>query len=197
MLASALPEASILALDVLPSMVQEANRRLAAGGFGERVTADVGDMAAPPVDPGTQDLIWCEGAIYNLGVTEALTRWRPLLRSGGSVAFTEPVWLVASPPREIYDWWSSEYPSISDRAGVEARIGAAAYRTVESFVLPPSAWWVDYFEPMQERIAALRQRLPDDPKAQEIVAAAETEISCFHRFSACYSYEFFVVQPMR
>ena len=62
-LASALPEARLLALDLLPSMVDEANRRFAAAGFGDRVVAQVGDMAAPPVEPGTQDLIWCEGAI--------------------------------------------------------------------------------------------------------------------------------------
>ncbi len=29
-------------------------------------------MASPPVEPATQDLIWCEGAIYNKGVTEGL-----------------------------------------------------------------------------------------------------------------------------
>ena len=193
-LASALPEARLLALDLLPSMVDEANRRFAAAGFGDRVVAQVGDMAAPPVEPGTQDLIWCEGAIYNLGVTEALDVWRALLASGGSVAFSEPVWLVASPPRELAAWWSSEYPSISDRAGVVARIEAASYRVVASFVLPASAWWTEYYEPMRDRIAALAQRLPEDPIAREIVAAAEIEIGHFRRFSACYSYEFFIVR---
>ncbi len=194
-LASALPEARLVAVDVLSSMVEEANRRFTAAGFGDRAMAVVGDMAAPPVGPGSQDLIWCEGAIYNLGVTEALGAWRPLLRSGGSVAFTEPVWLVESPPKEIREWWTSEYPAISDRAGVEARIEAASYCTVGSFVLPASAWWDEYYEPMQERVASLRARLPDDPIAGEVAAAAEAEIDYFRRFSDCYSYEFFIVEP--
>ncbi len=194
-LGSALPDARVLALDLLPSMVDEANRRFADAGFGDRVVAVVGDMAAPPVDPGSQDLIWCEGAIYNLGVTEALTTWRPLLRTGGSVAFTEPVWLVDSLPTEIHDWWSSEYPAISHRAGVVARIEAASHHTVASFVLPASAWWDEYYDPMQDRIADLRERRPDDPVADEIATAAEAEIDVFRRFSDCYSYEFFVVQP--
>lgn len=194
-LASALSEASVVAVDVLPSMVEEANRRFAAAGLGDRVVAVVGDMAAPPVEPGSQDLIWSEGAIYNVGVAEGLDAWRHLLRPGGSVAFTEPVWLVANPPGEISDWWEVEYPSITDRAGVEARITAASCRTVASFVLPASAWWTEYYEPMQDRIAALRRRLPGDPVAREVAAAAEHEIDLFRRFAACYSYEFFVVQP--
>jgi len=195
-LASALPEGRIVALDVLAPMVEQANRRFTAAGFGDRVVALVGDMAEPPVDPGSQDLIWCEGAIYNLGVTEALGAWRPLLRPGGSVAFTEPVWLVESPPQEIRDWWSSEYPAISRRAGVEARIESASYRTVGSFVLPASAWWDEYYGPMRDRVASLRERLPGDPVASDVAAAAEAEIDYFVRFSDCYSYEFFSVQPV-
>lgn len=193
-LASALPEAQILGVDVLPSMVAEANRRFTAAGFGGRVVAAAGDMAAPPVEPGTQDLIWCEGAIYHIGVTEGLTAWRPLLRPGGSAAFTEPVWLVASPPAVVDDWWTSEYPAISHRAGVEERIKAASYRTITSFVLPASAWWDEYYGPMQEQVASLKARLPDDPVAAEVAATAEAEIEVFRRFSDCYSYEFFIVQ---
>ncbi len=116
-------------------------------------------MGAPPVTDASQDLTWCEGAIDHLGVSEALRAWRPLLRPGGTVAFTEPVWLVDSPP------------------------------------LPASAWWKEYDEPMQDRIGDLRKRLPDDPSAREVVAAAEAEIGHFRRFSDCYSYEFFIVQP--
>jgi hypothetical protein len=111
------------------------------------------------------------------------------------VAFTEPVWLVDTPPPEIHEWWIAEYPAISDRAGVQTRITAASYETIASFDLPPSAWWTEYYEPMQHRIDALRQRLPDDPVAQEVAAAAQTEIDIFRRFSHCYSYAFFIVQP--
>ncbi len=194
-LASALPQADIVAVDVLESMVAEAGRRIADAGVGERVEAVAGDMIAPPVKPGSQDLIWCEGAIYNVGVTEALTGWRPLLRLGGTVVFSEVVWLVAAPPGEALAWWTAEYPPMSDRAGVEARIAAASYRTIGSFVLPASGWWDEYYAPMQGRVADLRARLSDDPVALEVAAQAEAEIDIFRRYSECYSYEFFVVQP--
>ena len=194
-LARALPEAEVLALDVLPRMVERANHRLAEAGVADRARAEVGDMASPPVAPASQDLIWCEGAIYNLGVTEALRAWRPLLVPGGTVAFTEPVWLTDSPPEELVAWWHAEYPAVSDDAGVRDRIAAADHRTVASFVLPASAWWDEYYEPMQDRVEALRARLPDDPAAAEVVAAATEEIDTFRRFGAHYSYAFYLVQP--
>lgn len=194
-LARALPDAEIHAVDLLAPMVAEANQRFATAQLSDRLVAEVGDMMAPPVEAGSQDLIWCEGAIYHVGVTEALNAWRRVLRGTGVVAFTEPVWLVKSPPDEIAEWWSAAYPSISDEAGVDRRIAAAAFRTVASFVLPPEAWWAEYYSPMQERIAALATRLPTDPIAAEIIASAETEIDAYRRFSECYSYAFFIVEP--
>lgn len=194
-LASALPAARILGVDCLAAMVEEANRRFSVAGIDDRVEARVGDMAEPPVAPNSQDLIWCEGAIYFLGVTEALRRWRPLLHTDGAVAFTEPVWLVDSPPAEVREWWLSQYPAITHDAGVRTRIEAADYRTVTSFPLPASAWWDEYYQPMLTRIEELRARLPDDRTAIEVVTAAESEIDFFRRFSDCYSYAFFIVQP--
>jgi len=163
--------------------------------MSDRVRAEAGDMAAPPVDLHSQDLIWCEGAIYFLGVQAALEKWRPLLVPGGSVAFTEPIWLTPSPPDEIVAWWTAEYPAITDERGIRAAIDAASFDTVGFFPLPAESWWTDYYEPMEGRIASLREAHPDDPLASEIAAGAEQEIKMFRRFSDHYSYGFFVVQP--
>lgn len=195
-LARALPSARILAVDLLAVMVERANRRLAEAGLAQRAQAQVGDMAQPPVGPGSQDLIWCEGAIYVLGVAQALHTWRPLLRTGGTVAFTEPLWLTDSPPEELRTWWFSEYPAMSDDRKIRAHIDIAGYRTVDTFVLPPSAWWDEYYEPMQARLEALRARLPGDRAAAEVVRTAQVEIDMFQRFAEHYTYAFYIVQPM-
>ncbi len=194
-LAEVLPSARILALDVLPPMVERTRRRLTEAGFGDRVRAEVGDMASPSVEAASQDLIWCEGAIYFMGVAGALRTWRPLLAPGGSVAFTESIWLSSSPPDEIRDWWQAEYPAITDEAGVRTAVETASFDTVAFFPLPADAWWDDYYRPMEARIAALRADHPDDPVAQEIADTADREIDMFRRFSDHYSYGFFIVKP--
>jgi SAM-dependent methyltransferase len=194
-LASALPDAEILAIDILPSMIEEARKRIHMAGCDDRVRAEVGDMSEPPVTPGSQDLIWSEGAIYFLGVQTGLETWQPLLSKIGCIAFTDAIWLTASPVDEICQWWEAQYPAITDENGVRTAIHAAGFETIEAFVLPASSWWDGYYDPMRERIAALRQDHPDDPVALEIATGAVKEISMFERFSDQYSYGFFIVRP--
>ena len=194
-LAGGLPEARILAVDILPAMVEVAHQRIVDAGLADRVTAVVGDMSKPPVAARSQDLIWSEGAIYSMGVANALTRWRPLLASAGAVAFTESIWTQTSQPDELRTWWQSEYPAITDDAGVRAAVRSAGFETIESFELPASAWWNGYYEPMQARIAELKNRYPSDPAASAVVAAAEREIDMHRRYADFYSYGFFIVRP--
>jgi trans-aconitate methyltransferase len=195
-LAEALPEAEILAIDVLPTMVERAQKRILDAGLAGRVRAETGDMADPPVSPASQDLIWCEGAIYFMGVQNALETWRPLLRGEACVAFTEAIWLTDSPTDEIRQWWEAQYPAITDEQGVRRAAGAAGFETLEVFTLPASSWWDEYYEPMQDRVASLRENHPDDPVALEVAAGAVKEISMHERFSDEYSYGFFVVHPV-
>ncbi len=194
-LAEALPDASIIAMDLTPKMVIEAGRRIAEAGFGERVQVKRGDMFGPIAPPATQDLIWCEGAIYFAGVERALRTWRPLLSPNGVIAFTEPIWLHPSPPENLVAWWRDEYPAITDESGVRDAVSAAGFDTVGSFPLPAAAWWDEYYGPMENRVAEFRARHGGDAVASEIAEEAEKEIDTFRRFSDYYSYGFFVVQP--
>lgn len=194
-LARALPDASLVALDLLPSMAVRTRERCNELELRNRIAVTVADMAAPPVPPASQDLIWCEGAIYNLGVTEALLRWKPLLSRNGCVGFTEPVWLQTDPDDEIRQWWSAEYPAITDISGVRDAVAEAGFELIASFALPPEAWWLDYYGPLEAAIAEFLDAHPGDQAAVRVAASAEEEIAMFRRHGASYSYGFFVVSP--
>jgi trans-aconitate methyltransferase len=194
-LAEALPEASIIAIDLTPRMVSEASHRCVEAGFGERVRVKRADMFGTIAPAATQDLIWCEGAVYFAGVERALRTWRPLLSPNGAVAFTEPIWTHPSPPEELVAWWHAEYPAITDENGVRKAVAAAGFETIGSFPLPPQAWWDDYYGPMEQRVAEFRTQHEGDTVATEIAEEAEKEIDTFRRFSDYYSYAFFVVRP--
>lgn len=194
-LAEALSDASILALDLTPSMAAEAHRRITEAGLGDRIRAEIGDLTDSGALPAGQDLIWCEGAVYFAGVKNALRIWKPLLADGGTIAFTDAIWIHPSPPEELVTWWRNQYPAITDEHGVRAAIDAAGYDVVGSFVLPPETWTDEYYDPMEGRIAEFLGAHPDDPIATEIAAEATNEINTFRANSQYYSYAFFVVQP--
>jgi trans-aconitate methyltransferase len=196
-LAHALPEAGLVAIDLLPFMAAEARRLCDDSAVGRRVTVAVADMAAPPVPLNSQDLIWCEGAIYNIGVTAALRRWKDLLLDTGYVAFTEPIWLQDDPHAEIREWWSREYPAMTDAEGIGEAISAAGYELITSFVLPPDTWWQDYYHPLEQSLEGFRKRHEGDRWAGEIADMADEEIRMCRRHGDAYGYAFFIVRPAR
>jgi SAM-dependent methyltransferase len=94
-LARSLPKARVLALDFHAPFVARLENEADAGGVGKCISAVVGDMANPPSLDGVMgefDLIWSESAIYSIGRSNAFTRWRPLLKPGGWLVFSDVVW---------------------------------------------------------------------------------------------------------
>jgi SAM-dependent methyltransferase len=189
-LLEALPEARVTAVDAHPPFLAQAEARLAAAGYGERFVAVAGDMAALPFAPGRFDLLWSEGAAYIAGVERALALWRPLLRPGGRLAFTDAVWLVDDPHPEARAVWT-EYPEMTDTAGTRARIARAGWRAIGDFVISEAAW-ENYYGPLEARLAEL---VPLHGAEAPALAEAAREIALRRAHGGDYGYAFFVAEP--
>ncbi len=189
------PHGHVTAVDNHLPFLNEVARRAAAAGVAERVVALAADMAALPLSEGAFDLIWCEGAAYIMGLEAALTAWRPLLADGGRLAVSEAVWLRDDPPEPLRVWWEAGYPALADVPTNLVRCESCGYDVLGHFVLPESAWWDGYYEPMQRRLEALRPRYAADPAGSEVLAEHEQEIEFYRRYGAYYGYAFFVLAP--
>jgi len=191
-LAALNPTAKITAVDVHPVFIARVTDWCVQQGLSDRITALVGDMNQLDFDPGSQDLIWCEGAVYMLGIEAALAKWRPLLRPGGCVAFTEPVFLSDQLPDAVVENWA-EYPAMMDVAGVTSLLRNTDYSLVESFVMSDNAW-AEYYEPLQRRVDALRPKYVDIREAALIIEEGQSEIDAWRNYGEHFSYAFFVVK---
>lgn len=188
-LLAALPKALVTAIDLHPPFLERARARADAAGFGERLTTLAADMAAPPVAPGTVDLIWSEGAVYQLGVAAALRAWAPLLSPRGLVVFSEPVWSTAEPDPELRAAFA-EYPAMTPVPGVWDRIADAGYASVAGFLFREEAWDA-FYGPLAARERALREAGGDN----RALAEARAEIALRERFREQYGYAMFLVRP--
>ena len=186
--------ARILAIDNHPAFVDILNQEVQRLGLDDRVEARVGDMGHLKLEEAPFDLIWCEGAIYNVGFEAGLRDWHQLLRPGGHIALTEACWRKPNPPRECSAFWEREYPAIRDTDSVLEAIKACGYETVGHFPLPASAWWDDYYRPLEENVNAFRARYRDDAEAEELAGGIQAEIDIWHAYAAFYGYTFFVLQ---
>ena len=104
----------IVAVDFHQSYVEALQHKSKTLGLTQQITALVGDMANLQFQPRTFDVIWSEGAIYNIGFKAGLKMWKPLLKKDGYVAVTEAAWLRTDVPDDLKAFWDSAYPQIQN-----------------------------------------------------------------------------------
>jgi ubiquinone/menaquinone biosynthesis C-methylase UbiE len=186
--------AQIVAIDSHGPFVDVLAREARRLRLADRIDARVGDMRALEFAPESFDLIWCEGAISIIGFEEGLRGWRPLLVAGGHMALTEVCWTTSDRPAECADFWAAEYPAIRDLPTLLTIIDNAGYETIDHFRLPPSAWWDNYYLPLQQNVTAFLDRHRGERDAKEVATPVQREIDVWKAHGEFYAYEFFVMR---
>ncbi len=192
-LAELLP-GSIVALDSHAPSIERLRAMAAMRGLAKRIRPMVGDMAEPGLPPESLDLVWSEGALYNIGIKNALRVCRGLLRPGGHLAFTDAVWRRENPPREVKSSFDDDYPAMGRVPDVLAAIENAGFSLLGHFTLPDEAWWDDFYTPMEIRIGELRVKYKDDSEALAVLDQLAHEPEMHRNYSDYYAYEFFVAR---
>ncbi len=185
---------TIVAIDSHAPSIARLEATLAGRGLSPRVRAQVGDMAHPEQPPESFDLIWSEGALYNIGIENALRVCHGLLRPGGYLVFTDAIWRTDDPPPDVRAAFLQDYPAMGGAADVVARIEHSGFELSGRFTLPDAAWWDDFYTPMLARIAALRSCYAGDTEALAALDQVAQEPEMHRRHSDCYAYEFFIAQ---
>lgn len=189
-----LSDGPITAIDTHAPFLRQLEKSAAQTRLAERIRIREMSMFKLSFEPGSFDLVWSEGAIFIIGFEDGLKTWRPLLAPGGCLAITEASWLRPDIPDELRAWWEGEYPDIRPVAVNLERIARQGWRLLGHFTLPASDWWDDYYAPIQGRLDMLRAKYAGNADAQAAFNLHELEIEMFRKYSAYYSYEFYVLQ---
>ena len=184
----------VTAVDRHQPFLDELDRRAARHGLAERITTVNASMSALDFPDAAFDLIWSEGAIYVMGFAEELRAWKRLLKRDGAIAVSEISWLGPNIPVEAKRLWSRGYPAMTDVTTNLRTIESVGYAPIDHFVLPESAWWDQYYAPLERRIDALQREYRDDQDAMAFLEAERTEISLYRKYAASYGYVFYVAR---
>ena len=187
---------TVVALDFLPEMIDRVNIKAESAGVSDRLETIVKDMKEMDFPASSFDVIWSEGAIYNLGFAVGLKTFGEFVRPGGYVVVSEAVWLKPNPPSEVVEFWR-EYPEIDTVAEKLEIIKRTGYEVVGHFVMPPNAWTDQYYDPMEVRIAEKAKDWTGVPEAEALLNEARNEISVFRHYSDYFGYAFFVMRAKR
>jgi len=193
-LAQSLQNAQITAVDLFPEFLSILTQRAKEIGVLSRIETRQESMDSLTFVPDSLDLIWSEGAIYNIGFKKGIELWRPFLKMGGILAVSEITWLHPNPPEELREHWESEYPEIATAPDKIKALELAGYDLIGYSVLPPSNWIENYYAPTKTRLSDFSQRHAGIQEAEELVAMERQEAALYERFQEWFSYGFYVAR---
>ncbi len=186
----------IIGLDLFPAFIDRFNRNARKQHLYGKVKGIVGSMDALPFGEEELDLIWSEGAIYNIGFQRGLKEWRRYLKPGGYLAVSESSWFTDERPAEIHDFWMEAYPEIDTIPNKVAQIQQAGYLPVATFVLPSDCWTEHYYAPQAAAQEAFLAKYAGHQAAEEFVAMERHEASLYQQYKTYYGYVFYIAQKI-
>lgn len=116
------------------------------------------------------------------------------MAEGGVAAISELDYFSDDVPEAAAEYMKRMYPDIKTESGNVALINASGYEVLGTHRLPTEAWWANYYGPLRENIAAMKDS--DDEIMQAVIRDTEEEMHFFEAFSDVYGYTFFIMRAV-
>jgi ubiquinone/menaquinone biosynthesis C-methylase UbiE len=183
---------SITGIDLFPIFIDLFNSNASKLNLQNRVKGIVGSMDKLPFRNEELDLIWSEGAIYNIGFERGLNEWRKFLKTGGYIAVSEISWFTEERPAEIDEFWQDAYPEISTISKKLAQMQHAGYIPVASFTLPEDCWIKHFYAPQVKAQEIFLKKYAGNKTAEEFIANQQHEAQLYNKYKEYYGYVFYI-----
>lgn len=182
----------ITGIDLFPLFINLFNANANNLNLNDRVKGIVGSMDNLPFQDEELDVIWSEGAIYNIGFERGLNEWRKFLKTGGYIAVSEVSWFTEERPSEIDDFWQDAYPQIDTIPNKLAQMQKAGYIPVASFILPENCWTEHFYAPQVSAQEAFLTKHKGNKAAEDFIANQQHETQLYYKYKEYYGYVFYI-----
>ena len=179
-------------VDSYQPFLDRLRQRAKEKGIAQLVRTHCMDMKdIPGVFPNI-DLLWAEGAAYNIGFANALTTWAKAIRPNGFAVISELCWLREQIPNAVAEFFRSGYPDMQSVPQNIAMAEKAGYKIFNTYILPKDAWVKDYYDALEPRAKSLVNH--SDVAVKEFAVETLKEIEIFRISEDSYGYVFYVLQ---
>lgn len=184
----------ITAIDLFPEFLSKLNRKATQLGFESRIETVNQSMTALNFPNKTFDIIWSEGAIYNIGFEEGIKSWRKFITPNGYLAVSEITWTTNERPKEIEAYWLSNYAEIDTALNKINLLKKYGYLPISHFFLSSKSWLDNYYIPIKKKFDDFLNRHQRSALAKELIENEKQEIEIFNKYHSYYSYAFYIAQ---
>ncbi|MFZ5907571.1 MAG: class I SAM-dependent methyltransferase [Nitrospirota bacterium] len=188
--------ARITAVDFLQEFLDVLGSKAEIEGLSNKIEPLCCSMDSLPFKDEAFDVIWSEGAIYNIGFKKGVIDWNRYLKPGGLLVASEISWITDTRPSEIQKHWESEYPEIDLASSKMSILEKNGYSPIGYFALPEHCWLDNYYRPMQDSFQDFLDRNGDSEEARAIVEAEAREIELYEKYRSYYSYGVYIARKL-
>ncbi len=165
-------------------------------GLQDKIRTVQGTMEKLPFAQEELDLIWSEGAIYIMGFERGIQEWKQYLKRGGYLVVSEINWLTNSRPKELEEFWNSQYAEMQTSSQKIQILENNGYKPVGYFVVSEQSWIENYYKPMEGRYLSFLEKHKNSEMAKRIVEEHQQEFQQYQDYKDFYSYGFYIAQKM-
>ena len=171
-----LSNGEIIGIDIDQAALDRLNERVKKLGLSDRVKAINCSMFELRFPDESFDIIWVEGALAPIGFERALKEWGRVLKRNGFMVFHDD---LGSKEKKL------------------ELIPKCGYKLVDHFQLPDDAWWVLYYEPLQDRVRELTKKYGKDTEALKVIKKYQDEIEMYKKNPNEFRSIFFIMQKIK
>ena len=186
--------ARIISVDLFTHFLDKLAGKAKELGIQKKVSTVATSMDNLPFDNNEFDMIWSEGAIYNMGFKAGVTYWKDYLKTGGYLCVSEITWITETRPQEIEDFWMQEYPEVDKASNKIKYLEDHGFTLTGYFYLNQDSWLENYYKPMEKRFSTFLERHNNSEMAGAIVEEYKIEIERYRTFKEYYSYGFYIAR---
>ena len=185
-------KAPIHAIDSYQPFLDRLRQRANEKGLAQLVRAHCMDMKDIPSVFPEIDLLWAEGAAYNIGFANALTSWAKAIRANGFAVISELCWLRDEIPDVVREFFRSGYPEMQSVEQNIATAEDAGFELFNTYRLPKDTWVKNYYDILEPRAKSLVSH--SDVAVREFAIETLEEIETFKVAEDSYGYVFYILR---
>ena len=193
---ASLLNARLTAVDFFQDFLDILEVRAKNQGLSDKITTLACSMANLPFGEEEYDVIWSEGAIYNIGFEKGVKEWNRYLKVGGLLVVSEITWTTGSRPSKLQKYWDDEYSEIDVASSKIGILEKSGYSPIGYFVLPEHCWVANYYQPLQNRFKDFLNQNGNSEEAQAVVEVENREIELYEKYKAYYNYGVYVARKL-
>lgn len=182
----------ITGVDLFPTFVDIFNENAKKLNLQDRVNCIVGSMDKLQFKEEELDLIWSEGAIYNIGFEKGLREWGRFLKKDGYIVVSEATWFTEKRPAEIEDFWKDAYPGMDTVSNKIDQMQKAGFMPVASFILPENCWTENFYDPQVKAQELFLKKHAGNKFAEGFIENQRHEEMLYRKYNQYYGYAFYI-----